>query len=95
MQQVSTDLFDDIFTLTVPRHLRLFRNNFLEIEEDGKREDIRSIHEEMEILMDFLAREFGTDDDHLQQQAIYPLDDTQEDRTLFEDDDEGPTIVEE
>lgn len=87
MQQVSRDLYDDIFTLTLPRQLNALQRNMRDLDEEVPLQ----VKENLEILLDFLNREFGADEDHVQQQLLFPLDDRDE---VDEEDDEKPVVVE-
>lgn len=87
MQQVSNELYADIFSLTLPRQLNAMQTTLTEVDQTG----LDKVKENLEILQEFLGQEFGLDDDHIQQQAIYPTDETKDEEE--EDDDEKPVVV--
>lgn len=93
LQQVSSDLYSDIFSLTVPRQVSLCLRSIAELSEDGSSQIPKEVRENLEVLQETLHQEFGADDlEHAQQQATYPIDDADH-QSEDEDDDEAPVIV--
>lgn len=92
MQQVSADLFADIFTLTVPRHLNLLKQGMRELSEDTGSNLNAELDENLEVLTQFMSSEFTIDEDHVHLQAVYPTDDTNDDEE--DEGDDAPVIVE-
>lgn len=87
MQQISVELWNEIFSLTVPRNLTSLQVSLSELETQA----IGKVIENLEVLQEYLSSEFGMEEDHAQQQAIYPADELSDDDL---EDDERPVIVE-
>lgn len=95
MKQVPSDLYADIFSLTIPRHMNMIQKNLNEVKFTASNttdlaQELGRLEESLTVLMDFLQREFGVDEDHVQQQAIYPVDDRDDES---EDDEDKPVVV--
>lgn len=86
MQQVSHELYGDIFSLTLPRHLNRLQSNIEECE-SGITD---SLKDNLEVLLDHLSREFGAEQDDGQQHDIYGTGNSADED---KEDDEKPVIV--
>lgn len=87
MQQISTELWTEIFSLTVPRNLVCLQASLNELDTAKTSKVIESF----EVLQEYLSSEFGMEEDHAQQQAIYPADELSDNDI---EDDERPVVVE-
>ncbi|ORY81556.1 A1 cistron-splicing factor [Protomyces lactucae-debilis] len=91
MQQVPEDLFADFFALNVPQQVAVMQRNVKELMVGNGTSRLQGISENIEILLDFLHREFNVE--HVTEQAVYPGDEDA-DSSESEPDDEKPVVVE-
>lgn len=89
-EQLSHDLYGDVFSFALPRQLKKMQANITECEGVLP----TSVTDNLEILLDFLSREFGAEEDNGQQQNVYDAGDGLTETEGEEDDEEKPVIVE-
>ena len=87
VKALSSDLYSEIFSLTVPTHLARLQASVEDVMGSEQDHKLKGVHEQLEILLDYLHHSFG-DDDTLQQ-SLYPVDDEGDEV----EDDERPVVV--